>query len=126
MPSGLGGSGRSAEEILAAIEAFLENCREPALLEPGEELLRLTSENFALDLRGERLTIQAWDRTRNFTRRIIGMAEPSAGRLEMIVERSARRQGPLFLLDMSRPSGADLGRRSGRLVFRERFRLFLR
>src|SRR5262245_10600926 len=126
MPSALRGSGRSAEEIRAAIEAFLKLCREPALLEPGEELLHLTAENFALDLRGERLTIQAWDRTRNFTRRIIAMAEPSSGRLEMKVERFARREGQLFLVDLGRPAGADLNRRSRRLVFRERFRLFLR
>ena len=44
----------------------------------------------------------------------------------MTVERFARREGRMFLLDLARPSGAEMGRRSGRLVFRERFRLFLR
>jgi hypothetical protein len=44
----------------------------------------------------------------------------------MTVERFARREGQLFLLDLSRRAGAELGQRSGRLVFRERFRLFLR
>ena len=126
MPSALRGSGRSAEEIRAAIETFLKNCREPALLEPGEELLPLTAENFSLDLRGERLTLQAWDRTRNFTRRVTGLAEPTAARLELTVERFARREGQLFLVDLGRPSGAELGKRSRRLIFRERFRLFLR
>jgi len=51
----------SAEETRAAIESFLKNCRQPALVEPGEELLPITSDNLALDVRGPRLTLQAWD-----------------------------------------------------------------
>jgi len=120
------GDGRSVVEIRAAIEAFLKNCREPALLEPGEELLPITSDNFLLELRGSRLTLQAWDRTRNLTRRVTAAKDPTPARLEMTVERFARREGQLFLLDLSRRAGAELGQRSGRLVFRERFRLFLR
>jgi hypothetical protein len=118
--------GCSADEARAAIEAFLKDCRQPALLEPGEELLPLSGENFVLDQRGSRLTLQAWDRTRNLTRRVTDVRAAAAGRLELTVERFARRQGQLFLLDLVRRAGADLGRRSTRLVFRERFRLFLR
>jgi hypothetical protein len=116
----------AAPELRVRIAAFLEACREPALLEPGEEILPLGDANFTLELRGERLTLQAWDRNRNFTRRILGIDRDSAGRLELTVERFARREGKLFLLDLSRRSGADMGRRGSRLVFRERFRLFLR
>ncbi|HYW42416.1 MAG TPA: hypothetical protein VE959_06140 [Bryobacteraceae bacterium] len=114
------------QETRAAIEGFLKNCREPALMEPGEELMPLTGDNFALEVRGSRLTLQAWDRTRNLTRRITSIGETTAARLEMTVERFARREGQMFLLDLGRRAGADLGRRSGRLVFRERFRIFLR
>src|SRR5271157_3141639 len=114
------------EEIRAAIEAFLKNAKQPALLEPGEKLLPLTEDNFALDLRGGRLTFQAWDRTRNLTRRVTAIQEPTSARLEITVQRFAHREGQLFLLDLARRAGADLGRRSARLVFRERFRLFLR
>ena len=77
-------------------------------------------------MRGARLTLQAWDRTRNLTRRVTGDQASSAGRLEMVVERFARREGRMYLLDLARRAGAEMGRRSGRLVFRERFRLFLR
>jgi len=118
--------GRSAEEIRAEIEGFLKNCRQPALLEPGEELIPLQGENFALEFRGSRLTIEAWDRTRNLARRVKGIRESSAGRLELTVEKFGRREGPMFLLDLARRGGEEVGRRSGRLVFRERFRLFLR
>jgi hypothetical protein len=116
----------SPEDLRAAIEAFLGAARQPALLEPGEELLPLAADNFALDLRSGRLTLQAWDRTRNLTRRVTGLAASSAGRLELTVERFPRRQGQIFLLDLARRAGAEMGRRGDRLVFRERFRLFLR
>ena len=126
MPSSSRGSGRSAEEIRAVIEAFLANCRQPALLEPGEELFPISGENFALEQRGERLTLQAWDRTRNLTRRVTDAGPGTSARLELAVEHFARRPGQAFLLDLARPSGAAMGGRSGRLVFRERFRMFLR
>ena len=126
MPPARRTPGRSAEEIRAVIEAFLANCRQPVLLEPGEELLPLTSENFDLGMRGSHLTLQAWDTRRNLTRRVTGIDESTAGRLELVVERFARKEGRVFLLDVSRRSGADMSRRGGRLVLRERFRLFLR
>ena len=110
----------------ALIRKFLAGCTEPALLEPGEEVLPLNGDNLLLELRGDRLTLQAWDRTRNLTRRVTSAGTPSPGRLELTVERVARRTGQMFLMDLARRSGADLGRKSGRLVFRERFRLFLR
>jgi hypothetical protein len=107
------------------IEEFLQGCKEPALLEPGEELFPIGAENFTLEAHAGRLTLQAWDRTRNLVRRVTGVKGESGGRLELAVERFARKEGQLFLLDLSRRSGSDLGRRSGRLVFRERFRLFV-
>lgn len=126
MPSVTRESGRSAEQTRAAIEEFLRNARQPALLEPGEELLALSGDNFALDFHGPRLTLQAWDRTRNLTRRVLRIKEDTRARLELVVERFAKREGPLYLLDLARRAGAEMGSRSGRLVFRERFRLFLR
>jgi len=116
----------TTEEIRTAIEAFLKNSKQPALLEPGEELLPIKEDNFALDLRGGRLTLQAWDRTRNLTRRVTAIQEATSARLAITVQRFPRREGQLFLVDLARRAGADLGRRSARLVFRERFRLFLR
>jgi hypothetical protein len=120
------GAGRSAIELRTDIESFLKNCREPAVLEPGEDILPLTSDNYALEIRGSRLTIQAWDQTRNWTRRVTAVAQANNARLELTVERFAKREGQMFLLDLSRRSGAEMGKKSGRLVFRERFRLFLR
>ena len=116
------------EDSRALIEAFLKNSRQPALLEPGEDLLPMAAENsrpWMCAARGS--PCRSWDRTRNLdAANHEGREESAAGRLELTVERFARRQGQAFLLDLARPSGAEMGRRSGRLVFRERFRLFLR
>ena len=126
MPSLTRIGGRGAEETRLAIEDFLRNARQPALLEPGEELLEIAADNFLLELRGGRLTVQAWDRKHNLSRRVTGIKQSSPARLELVVERFAGREGVVFLLDLGRRAGIDLGRRSGRLVFREKFRLFLR
>jgi hypothetical protein len=115
-----------AEQTRAVIEAFLKQSRQPALLEPGEELIPITAGNFSVEVRGSRVTLEAWDRTRSLARHVTGFKEPTTARLELTVERFARREGQLFLLDLARPAGAETGRRSGRLAFRERFRLFLR
>src|ERR1022692_3615854 len=117
---------RDLSQIRAQIESFLKTAREPALLEPGEELLPLTAGSYSLEMRGSRLTLQAWDRTLNWSRRLTAITEASSARLALTVERFARREGRMYLLDLARHSGAELGKRSGRLVFRERFRLLLR
>src|SRR5215831_2392981 len=117
--------GRSAADVQAAIERFLKASRHPALLEPGEEILPLGEGNFVLEIRGPRLVLQAWDRNRNLVRRVSAIKDEVRGRLELTVERFARREGSLFLLDLARPAGAEAGRRGPRRVFRERFRQML-
>jgi hypothetical protein len=126
MPSPPRVEGRSAEETRTVIEGFLKGCRQPAILEPGEELLSLNGDNFMLGFRGSRLTLEAWDRTRNLSRRVTGIKNATAARMELVVERFGKREGQIFLLDLARRTGAEMGQRGGRLVFRERFRLFLR
>lgn len=109
----------------SAIERFLKSSRRPALLEPGEPLLPLESDNYSLQMRSSRLTLQAWDESRNLVRRVTGIAAETRGRLELVVERFARKEGRVFLVDLARPSSQDVERRSQRLIFRERFRQFL-
>ncbi len=85
----------------------------------------LAADNYSLQLRSSRLTLQAWDQTRNLVRRVTSVAHEARGRLELVVEQFARKEGRLFLVDLARPSGQDFERRSERLIFRERFRQFL-
>ena len=89
-------------EMRAQIWKFLAAAREPALLEPGEELLPLDSANYALEVRGSRLTLQAWDRTRNFSRRLIAVTEATSARRQH--EAPHRRQ------DVAEAVGRDDGR----------------
>src|SRR4051794_38572365 len=117
---------RDPGQIRSQVESFLQSAREPALLEPGEELLPLVAGSYALETHGSRLTLQAWDRTRNWSRRLTAINESISGRMTLTVERFAKREGQLYLLDLGRRPGVELSKRSGRLVFRERFRLFLR
>ena len=117
-------SGRSAEELQAAVERFLKASQKPALLEPGEEIFRSPT---AICNGGAhpRLTLQAWDDRRNVVRRVVDIRESMPGRLELIAERFAGKRGALFLLDLARPASQGWERRGTRLVFRERFRQFL-
>jgi hypothetical protein len=126
LESGFAGGAAAAEKIRRLVEAFLANARQPALLEPGEDLLPIAGDNLHLVALPRGLQLQVWDRTHNLTRRVKGIGAVSAGKLELVVERFAKREGSLYLLDLARRAGADMGRRSGRLVFRERFRLLLR
>jgi hypothetical protein len=109
----------------AAIRRFLAAARRPALIEPGEDRFLLTENTYALEWYGNRLLIQTWDETRNLARRIVGVHEERAGRLELTIERFGRIEGRISLLDVDRagPAGA---RRGPRLVFREEFRRALR
>ena len=117
--------GRSAEELEAAVERFLKASQQPALLEPGEEIIPLSGGNFALENRGSRIILQASDDRRSLVRRVVDIREQVRGRLELVVERFAGKRGALFLLDLARPTGQDWERRGTRLVFREQFRQFL-
>jgi hypothetical protein len=108
-------------EAEAAIRRFLAAARRPALLEPGEEHFALAADNYALEWRGTRLTIQVWDETRNLARRIAGVWEEKPGRLELAIDRFGGLEGRVFLVDLSR-AGAAIQRKGERLVFREQFR----
>jgi hypothetical protein len=108
-------------EMQPAIERFLAAARRPALREPGEEPFALAPGGYALERRGSRLVIQVWDETRNLVRRIVAVKETGPGKLELTVERFARQQGRVLLVDLAR-AGAGEERRGTRLVFREQFR----
>jgi hypothetical protein len=117
--------GRSAEELQAAVERFLKASQKPALLEPGEDMIPLSRDNFAMEVRNARLTLQAFDERCNLVRRVVDIRDSTPGRLELVAERFAGKRGALFLLDLARPASQNWERRGTRLVFRERFRQFL-
>jgi hypothetical protein len=116
---------RHAARAEAAIGRFLRMSRRPALVEPGEERILLGQDNFVVERRQGRLTIQAWDASRNIVRRVIGVRDERPGKLELIVERFGKRRGALLLFDLERPVAAAAEQRERRMVLREQFRRFL-
>jgi hypothetical protein len=112
-------------DVRQAVERFLAASREPILQEPGENSIPLTPGHYALEDRGGQIQIQAWDENRNIVRRVVGIEAERPGRLELRVERFARRIGTLLLADMARAKNQPLERHGERLVFREQFRRLL-
>lgn len=116
---------QSAPDTETLIRRFLDTSRRPALWEPGEEPLELKPENYLLERHGGRVVLQAWDDVRTVVRRITRVAAQRPGRLELEVERFARRAGRLILVDLANAGAAAVERHAGRLVLRERLRMAL-
>jgi hypothetical protein len=113
------------ESVLRAIETFVAGSLEPVVLEPGETAIAMVKDQYALEQRGQRLTLQVWDDQRNWVRRILRVEQQSRGRMMLAVEKFARREGTIELIDRARPATQALQRKGSRTVFRERLRLFL-
>jgi hypothetical protein len=113
------------ESIRQAIETFVSDSLEPVLMEPGEPFIPLQQGCFAIEEHGRRLTLQAWDDRRNLVRRILRIEDRQRGRLTLTVEKFARREGRIDLIDRARPATNELQKKGSRRVFRERLRLFL-
>ncbi len=108
-----------------AIEEFLRASGAPALVEPGDDPMALDGGRFFLELVNGRLTLQAWDGTRNVVRRITRVESRTAGALRLVFERFGKKTGVLSLIDAARPRTGTMERRGHRRVFREQFRRFL-
>ncbi len=97
----------------------------PALLDPGEEPLRLLPDQWSVREWNGRLLIEAWDGQRNIVRKVSGLLEERRDRLLLSTERFPKLPGELRIADLAAPSGMELGRKTTRIAFRERFRLML-
>ena len=113
------------DNMRQAIETFVATAAEPAVLEPGEPMILLRKDHYALAQRGQRLTLEAWDDERNLVRRVVRIERQTRGRMTLAVEKFARREGTLDLIDRARAANFELQRKSARSIFRERMRLFL-
>ena len=105
-----------------AIEQFLKISQQPVILEPGSDPIPVQADNFQLTCRGEIVTLEVWNETRNLVRRVRGVLAEHRSRLEIEVERFGARAGRLALADLAHPANREAGRRSARLRYRERFR----
>ena len=114
-----------AQELLAAIDAFLSKCARPAVLEYGEEMIPLVPGQYAVEARSGRLWIEVWTETRSISRRILAIEGRTAGALDCAIHRFGGKPGKLTFLDIERPQTAHKSLRGARQNFAEQFRRML-
>src|SRR5580658_2436957 len=95
------------------------------MLDPGEEPLALITDQWSVSEWNGRLVLQAWDQRRNLVRKITGLKEQRRDRLCLITERFRNSQAELQIADLAAPNGRELGRKTSRIAFCERFYLML-
>lgn len=105
-----------------AVERFLASSRRPEVLDPGDDPIPISADNFRLERRGEVVTLEVWSETSNLVRRLLWVHAEHRARLELEVERFRGRTGRLELVDLAHPASRDVPRRGARLKYRERFR----
>ena len=115
----------SAASLRAEVERFLASCRDPVVLEPGEEPFALAGGNWACTERGAFLLLEAWDERRNLARRVTAVIENRRGRLSLEAERFGGRKGVLTLADRSDPAAAPAMLRGQRAELLELLRRWL-
>ncbi len=101
---------------------FLAACTQPVLLEAGEETFPLLQGQYLLSRRGAWVSVEAWEGSRNLTRRVVGIADRRPGRMNLRTERLGGRSGSLVIFDAGRAASAGDRRRASRWAGRERLR----
>jgi len=112
-------------DLRTTIEGFVSAAVQPAMLDPGEEPLALLPDQWSVSEWNGRLVLQAWDQRRNLVRKITGLKEQRRDRLCLVTERFRNSQAELQIADLAAPNGRELGRKTSRIAFCERFHLML-
>ncbi|HVV47645.1 MAG TPA: hypothetical protein VHC72_20680, partial [Bryobacteraceae bacterium] len=111
--------------LRSVVERFVAAAAQPAVLDPGEEPLLLTAENWTISEWNGRLTLQAWESHRNLVRRIVAVKDQRRDRLTLATERFPKTPGEMQIADLAAPQGVEWRRKSSRMAFRDRFRLLM-
>lgn len=111
--------------MLAAIQTFLRDCRNPAVLEYGDEIARLIPGEYALETRAGKVWIEVWCKTRSIARRILAIERHSSGALDCTIQCFGGKPGKLSFLDLDRPQTAHKALCGIRQSFSEQFRRML-
>ncbi len=109
-------------DLRDVVERFVAAAGQPALLDPGEQPLRLFPDQWGITEWNGRLVLQAWDANRNLVRKIVGIKDQARDRISLVTERFPKAQGELRIADLAAPQGVELERRASRTAFRDRFR----
>ena len=114
-----------AEALRHTLLSFLERCRQPALLEPGQPPLVFDAASYRLSVRPNGLLFEAWDQERSWARRLVSVSDVASGRLQLQAERLDGTRLKFELADLGGLAAAPLMQRSLREELREQFRFWL-
>jgi hypothetical protein len=112
-------------ELIRTLEEFVARCREPVLIEPGQEPIRLMPGQHEWSVAAGRVLIEAWDDSGRLARKVRSITRQAPGEMTLETERFGKKTGTLLVVDRGRPAVMDASRRATRLRLRERFRRFL-
>lgn len=115
-----------AAELLPQVQAFLAACRSPAVLEQGDQPIPLLPGTFELQLRGNRLYIEASGEARVLARHITSIDNQRPGILDCTFQRFGGAAGRVSFLDLDRPQTAHRRASASRQNFAQQFRTMLR
>jgi hypothetical protein len=113
------------QDLQQIVERFIAGAVQPAVFDPGEEPLALVSGQWNFSIWNGRLMFEAWNAERNLVRRISGLKEERRDRIALVTERFPKTEGELQIADLAAPLGRELGKKTSRAAFRERFHLML-
>lgn len=111
--------------LQTVVERFIAQAVEPVVLDPGEEPLALIAGQWNFSQWNGRLVLQAWAGPRNLVRKIAGLKLERRDQIALVTERFPKTEGELQIADLAAPASHELGRKTSRAAFRERFQLML-
>lgn len=114
----------SAAEMEQAIRRFLDSCREPVFLEPGEQPIPLEADRYSIEQRGGTCVLHAWGEAGNLVRRLTAVVSESRAKLELRARLFGGNERAVALIDAARKPNA-LRRKAGPAQFRETLRRML-
>lgn len=114
----------SARSAFDVVTEFLAHCRQPVLIEAGEQPIPLAEGRYDLEPRGQGCVLHAWGEEGNLVRRIVAIKSERQDRLEMLATSFGRRDLRLAIVDEANKTGR-VQREAGHARFREFLRRIL-
>ena len=102
------------------VEAFIRSLTHPVVVEDEVELFDLTSARWQLSVQFDKLLFEAWNQSRNLSRRVEEVAYRDGDRLGVFVRKSHARETSVLEFRELHPKQRN-GRDRGRSAFRQEF-----
>ncbi len=114
----------STQEVSEVIRQFIEACRDPVVVEPGDDPIAIQPGRYSLEAHGAGCLLHVWGEGGNVVRRVSSVGQ-QRGRLDLRAHSFGKGDITLSIVDRAR-RGAELERGSRAARFREQLRRMLR